>query len=231
MNDGRVPPTEIAPAPGAPSVSSVQDRFLDRNLGILSVFAGAVLLLGYVIFVWNAYVDWRATSARSAPAYQVHDVIKAAIAKSSDTADLASTARIALEADALAQRTEHVRGAIALRGVMRFTSIMIGAVVAIVGAVFVLARVTADRNAEIASVAGGGNTLTLNTSFPGVILVLLGAILIAIPNVIPQRIDWNDANLYLDPSSTPAPGPLPGEASSGKAPADIQHLLKDLKPK
>src|SRR5690606_6549870 len=113
-------------------------------------------------------------------------------------------ALVALERDVMQHRHQRASTLLATRTWMRFMSLVFGATLIIVGASFVLGQITAPHstgNAEFQSIK-----LSLASSSPGLFVIVLGSILVGIPNLASQPIDVRDAPTYLN-ASIPSPSP------------------------
>ena len=104
-------------------------------------------------------------------------------------------ARLALEHDAMFIRQRRTNAALANRTWLRFMSLIFGTVLVVIGALFVLGRVTAPP--ANASVQWDSLRLSLASSSPGIVLALLGCLLIGLPNLAKQRIAVRDHPAYM----------------------------------
>jgi hypothetical protein len=131
---------------------------------------------------------------------------------------------VLLEQDAMSMRHQHINASILMRTWTRYTGFLVGMVLALAGAFFILGRLREETN-QLSGEAGGLK-FAIVTSSPGVILVVLGAILMVATLFI--KIDWevHDRPVYLSSvlnsgqafaSAAPAPfpklegGPPPGQ--------------------
>ena len=126
---------------------------------------------------------------------------------------LRETIRAYLDYDTLNNRQGRANSALASRTWLRFMSMGFGAVLAFVGAVFVLAkietRVDSTLGAEEQSIGMG---ISVRSTSPGIIMVLIGALLIAAPLFARQKITTWDS-IPPSPSEVAKPKQLHNRVS------------------
>lgn len=152
----------------------------------------------------------------------------AALVEASPSADrvalLDLQARVALEEHALARRYHQANVLLMSRVWITYLSFVIGMILCLVGASFVLARVRGP-DTEL-SVEGAGATGSIKSASPGLVLATLGAMLIAIAILSNHRIGVEDAAIYLSPgtaSATSEAVAVPADTEESVDPDDPAH--------
>jgi len=105
--------------------------------------------------------------------------------------------RAHLEYDSLWNRQGRTISFLATRTWLRFMSSAFGAILIFVGSIYLLCRIEAsssDMNADY-----GGFKFSVVSSSPGIIMLIVGATLMAIPNIVDQPIETIDGASYLLP--------------------------------
>ncbi len=139
-------------------------------------------------------------------------------------------AQIVLESDVMTLRQERAAASLATRTWMRFMSLIFGAIIIVIGAAFALGRVTGPLTRGSVKLKDIG--ISFLSSSPGLILAILGAILIAIPNVTQQVIETNDQSTYLAPATISPMVAGPNQQSQAYLDARakaLSGLLKSVK--
>ena len=113
----------------------------------------------------------------------------------SDPSSSMTKALVALERDIVLYRHERATAALATRTWMRFMSLSFGASLVVAGAIFVLSGVTTPRTDGTLQLQDF--KVAIASKSPGLILVIVGCILIAVPNVIPQKIGIKNTSTYI----------------------------------
>ncbi len=103
--------------------------------------------------------------------------------------------RVSLEHDVMVYRHQRTTAFLATRTWMRFMSLIFGAILVVIGSGFVLGRITSPAFTGELSFKELGASVA--TSSPGLLLVICGLVLIAIPNLSNQRIETNDSSSYI----------------------------------
>nr|VFK59505.1 MAG: hypothetical protein BECKUNK1418G_GA0071005_100738 [Candidatus Kentron sp. UNK]VFK68700.1 MAG: hypothetical protein BECKUNK1418H_GA0071006_100514 [Candidatus Kentron sp. UNK] len=103
--------------------------------------------------------------------------------------------KISLEHDLMRYRHQRITASLATRTWMRFMSLMFGAILTMIGSGFVLGRITSPAFIGKLSFRELGTSVA--TSSPGLLLVVMGVILIVIPNLSTQRIVSVDSSPYI----------------------------------
>ncbi len=118
-----------------------------------------------------------------------------------DVLDTNARSMIFLEVLAMSNREGRAAAGLATRTWMRFMSLIFGAILIAIGATFVLGHITTVPSK--ASVGFSEFRISIASSSPGLFLVALGIVLIAIPNLSSQVISVSDASIYARaPGST-----------------------------
>lgn len=137
---------------------------------------------------------------------ELNDILKGVQAKTSDEflgriddateVPVDTLVRAYLEYDVLTNRQNRSTSAIASRTWLRFMSSLFGAILIFVGSVFVLAKIETSSENNIQGTGSNGG-LALTTSSPGLVLTVVGAILMIVPNITEQSIYTNDTSSYF----------------------------------
>ena len=143
---------------------------------------------------------------------------------------------VALEQDAMQMRYQKVNASLLLRTWTRYTGFLVGMVLAMVGAFFILGKLREDQTQ--ASGEGGGFKFTVASSSPGIVLATLGSALMAITLIVKFDFDISDKPIYILPHgvsglTTPARPPemkdgadltpLPGGTDIPKPPGEARQ--------
>jgi len=120
---------------------------------------------------------------------------------------------VSLEQDALRLRYRQVNAVMLLRAWTRYTGFLVGMVLAMTGAFFILGRLQ-EGPTHLAAEAGGGK-LDLTTQSPGIVLAVLGTVLMGVALFVRFDAELTDKPVYLLPAfppqvkDQPPPAPLP----------------------
>jgi len=135
---------------------------------------------------------------------------------------------VALERDVIRNRLHVTRVALATRTWMRFMSLIFGAILVVIGAAFILGKIS-TRDSNTGEFSFGDVKGSLATSSPGLALVLMGALLIVVPNFSTQTITTNDTGSFIAKGFVQGGGNrsgVPSETAEGKK--DIEGILMEL---
>lgn len=161
-----------------------------------------VVTVPFILFVVLSYLrfDSVVSSIEKKIELSVNKVLQDSFDYSSPSERLAFVAnsRVALERDIVVHRHSRSVALLVTRTWMRFMSLVFGTVLVVIGSVFVISKITTEPTET--ELAGGNIRVALVTSSPGLLLVLLGCLLIAVPNVSQQAIRVVDAPTYLLPT-------------------------------
>lgn len=140
-------------------------------------------------------------------------------------------ADFALEREIIARRYRQASAMLSLRLWTRLMGFLTGMILAMVGAAFVLGRLSAP----VSEISGGaqGATLSVKSASPGIVLAVLGTVLIAISLLMPVTTDVRDVAVYFGRSGAAAPDTAAPsmDALDPAADADAppRHAVKDKK--
>lgn len=102
---------------------------------------------------------------------------------------------VLLEQDSMRMRYQQINATLLLRTWTRYTGFLVGMVLALVGAFFILGRLKED--ASQLSGESGGFKFALVSSSPGVILAVLGTILMVVTLAVKFDFEVNDRPVFL----------------------------------
>ncbi|NLS29275.1 hypothetical protein S2M10_42970 [Sphingomonas sp. S2M10] len=139
-----------------------------------------------------------------------------------DQQELAKTeATFALERELIARRYRVANTVMSLRLWTRLMGFLTGMILAMVGAAFVLGKLTSPES-EIAGGASGA-TISIKSASPGIVMAVLGTVLIGITLVIPVTTDVRDAAVYFGhPGDLGIDATPPTDAADPAANADVR---------
>jgi hypothetical protein len=139
---------------------------------------------------------------------------------------------VLLEQDAMSMRYQQINATLLLRTWTRYTGFLVGMVLALVGAFFILGRLR-EETSQLSGESGGFK-FALVTSSPGVILAVLGTILMVVTLVVKFDFEVQDRPVYLPLhlvkgqvrtiDALPAPGSFP--AGEGGRPTGDDGIPK-----
>ena len=118
-----------------------------------------------------------------------------------DTIIIHDIVRAHIDFDTLSNRQARANSLLATRTWLRFMSSGFGSVLIFVGAVFLLSRIESLSKTAI-SAQNANSIFHLTTSSPGIIMVLIGALLMISPNFSEQTIEVRDPKPLLAAQST-----------------------------
>lgn len=102
---------------------------------------------------------------------------------------------VLLEQDAMSMRYQQINATLLLRTWTRYTGFLVGMVLALVGAFFILGRLR-EETSQLSGESGGVK-FALVTSSPGVILAVLGTVLMIVTLVVKFDFEVQDRPVYL----------------------------------
>ena len=125
---------------------------------------------------------------------------------------LASIVQAHLEFHVIQNRQARANSALATRTWLRFMSSVFGSVLVFIGAVFVLAKIETSAIGDMEAESSGVK-FRIKSSSPGLIMVVIGAILMASANFAKQKITTTDGAVYYGalPNSPVISGPYMDE--------------------
>ncbi len=109
-------------------------------------------------------------------------------------------ATFALERELIARRYRTASALLSLRLWTRLMGFLTGMILAMVGAAFVLGKLTSPES-EISGGASGA-TLSVKSASPGIVMAVLGTVLIGISLTVPVTADVKDVAIYFSGSGT-----------------------------
>ncbi len=102
---------------------------------------------------------------------------------------------VVLEQEVIRMRYQQINATLLLRTWTRYTGFLVGMVLALVGAFFILGRLREE--ASQLSGESGGFKVMLTSSSPGIILAVLGTILMIVTLAVKFDFEVNDRPVYL----------------------------------
>lgn len=187
------PPGEEQSRP-LPHVLQWQVRLLPFVLRTMVVLAGFFLVATLVQLAMLEIWVSRAPDVRSA-------VQRISVDPAAKPDEWMLHARVALEAAVFDRRYHQAAAYLMARIWTRYLGFLTGMVLAIIGAVFVLAKLRAASKVE----AGWpGVRAEIVTTSPGVVLATLGVVLMVVTVLVHHRIDLADYPLYVDRVGVPS---------------------------
>lgn len=119
---------------------------------------------------------------------------------------------VTLEQDAMQMRYQQINASLLLRTWTRYTGFLVGMVLALVGAFFILGKLKEDQSQV--SGEGGGFKFAVASSSPGIVLATLGTVLMAITLIVKFDFEVSDKPVYILPyglggAAAPALAPPP----------------------
>lgn len=206
-----------------PSTDRAEERWRNKLLPVmrgglvaLAVFFFAASLVQYHLL----YRDLRGMDLRTNVAL---DALEKTIPQSEwTTLDyLQWKTLVLLEQDAMHMRYRQINATLLLRTWTRYTGFLVGMVLSLVGAFFILGRLR-EETSQLSGESGAFK-FALVTSSPGVILAVLGTILMVVTLIVKFDFQVQDRPVYLplhlmkgqaginDSFSLPPPGSFPSD--------------------
>lgn len=169
----------------------------------------AITLMALFFFVTSLLQVGRLGEA---VAYHPNDRIAAALAlyetkQPQDAEYVRWKALVLLEEAALDHRYAQVNATLMLRAWTRHLGFLTGMILALVGSIFIVARLS-EAETQLKSDAGGVK-LAIVTSSPGIVLAVLGTVLMVVTLTVDFQFTTNDAPIYLGPAAPAASLPTP----------------------
>ncbi len=158
------------------------------------VFVLVFLLLA--CFVGGSYVELRDILKPLRDTNSREEALKELKEITTDMQNTQEKLRAHLEFSTIQNRKERANYFIATRTWLRFMASTFGSILAFIGAIFLLSRIVSEsRNMIIGE--GGGLRLMLITTSPGIVMIVVGAVLMTIPHFSDQPITTKDAATYI----------------------------------
>lgn len=194
------------------------------------VFLGLflVLVVPSSIFIFNSFgkLDEILLSISKPPVSETDKLFNLPV---SEDKIFSSRAIVALERDVIYNRLHVTKAALATRTWMRFMSLVFGAILVVIGAAFILGKIS-TKDTNTGEFSFGDVKGSLATSSPGLMLVFMGSLLIAVPNFSTQSITTNDTGSFIAKGLASGVGGQPivaSETPDGKE--DIERIIMQLK--
>ena len=195
----------------------------------------AVVVLGAVFFAVMSVIELRSLYERLEQPVVNFDARLEQLERATEPVALATSEYLrfrtlaSLEAEALQRRYHQATATMLARVWTRQLGFITGMLLALVGAAFILGRLSE----EPIKVGGEGQGLkgTLETSSPGIVLAVLGTVLMALTIWIPFGVETRDVNIYLRTFALPPPDQrLPEEQISTSDSEEIEREEERLFP-
>ena len=136
-------------------------------------------------------------------------------------------AAFALEGQLIGRRYQQANLTLTTRMWTRLMGFMTGMLLALVGAAFVLGKLSDEGSEAQATAPGGAMSFSLRSASPGIILAGLGTALMALSISIQATFDARDQAIYFGRVQAHAPGP---DEAIGPAAPEAPPLANVLKP-
>ena len=162
----------------------------------------AVVLVPTGIFIWLSYIQLGNNLTQIVET--IPSETKTLLERASGLTDLPdenaraeflAKARVSLERDVVLYRHSRSSSALLTRTWMRFMSLIFGSILVFIGSAFVLAQIDVPKTSGRLNWREIG--VSLQSGSAGIILVVIGSVLISIPNVSKQSIEIDDTSTYI----------------------------------
>lgn len=163
---------------------------------MVAILVGSSLIFGLVSLVQYSKIYGWMTEPRVALSQEMWSNDKVVPTNFGEQLSIANArSAYALEGESINQRYASTRTLVALRLWSRYMGFLTGMILAIVGAAFVLGRLS-DGGSEVGA-EGGGAKLNVKSASPGVMLAVLGSVLITVTLWVPTEIRNDDHPIYF----------------------------------
>jgi len=219
----------------APELVAAKNSTAVPPLRIFGIYPWVVFLVLFLvlvipsgIFIGNSYkkLDDILLSISIPPVSETDKLFNLPV---SEDKTFSNRAIVALERDVINNRLHVTKAALATRTWMRFMSLIFGAILVVVGSAFILGKIS-TRETNTGEFTFGDVKGSLATSSPGLMLVFMGSLLIAVPNFSTQSITTNDTGSFIAKGLASGVGGQPivaSETPDGKE--DIERIIMQLK--
>jgi hypothetical protein len=234
LENAVTPIAQIAPVPEEPiHTRQVVDHDLVRwQTRLLPFMIRFVVAMAVVFFCFSAVLLYEVTSfIENDRGQDIRATIQAEIATpvaaSPSSDDVTNHALLLLEADALSKRYREASALLLSRIWSRQLAFITGMVLAFVGAVFILGKLS-ESASEISGEATGWK-VGITSASPGIILSFFGTVLLVSALFSQATLDVSDGPAYASAlrsaarTSTPATD-APGKESTATQPLDLNQL-------
>jgi len=181
----------------------------------------AALVLMALFFFGASLLQYREIyrDVRQRPASRLEAVMQRQVPQTARESEAARfQTMVALEQDIVTLRYRQANAVLLLRTWTRYTGFLVGMVLALTGAFFILGRLREDSTHLGAE--GGGAKLDLTTQSPGMVLAVLGTVLMLVTIWVRLDVDMTDKPVYVAPwglERTRVEAPAPEEIPAGAA--------------
>jgi len=185
------------------SAEQSSQSFSERwQLRLLSLMRSALVLMALFFFVASLYQYqqlYRDVQQHSPSAVAQLDRLEQRLAPAQrDSLDYVRwKTMVTLEQDAMQMRYQQINASLLLRTWTRYTGFLVGMVLALVGAFFILGKLKEDQSQV--SGEGGGFKFAVASSSPGIVLATLGTVLMAITLIVKFDFEVSDKPVYILP--------------------------------
>jgi hypothetical protein len=204
-------------------------RWQTRLLPFMSAF---ILLMAAAFFLFSGLHIYEVTKFIQAGDEQdVRAEVESEIAKQANTPltaeDVTQHSLLLLEADVLDKRYHQAGGLLMSRIWSRQLAFVTGMVMAFVGAVFILGKLSEESS----QISGGANgwKVAISSASPGIILSLFGTVVIVASLFVKATLDVSDGPVYVVPlQHGVVAAEAPGRSNTGEKipPLDLKEIEK-----
>lgn len=210
-----------------------QDRQLLSWQRRMSSFMAASIIVAAGFFaimtIWQ-FASFQASVRKSVaalPDVWGHDAVTATTYE--QQFELASArAAFVLERELIARRYDQANLTVTTRVWTRLMGFITGMILALVGAAFVLGKLSEDLSEAGARAGPPGQewSFSVRSTSPGIILVVMGTVLMAFSISIQGALSVEDQAIYFRRVARPSFIPAPGEAVSPAGPENLRDRIK-----
>lgn len=200
------------PSPSARPLASSPTKALSKAQWqrlLLPTMIGTVIVAAVAFLTFSLIDAWSVrTSIRSARDLDLHRELAAVNCSDATTSPaerglcLQWKSAVLLEQHTINRRYHQANVAMLVRASVKYLGFLTGMLMSLVGAVFVLGRLT-EASSQLAA-EGLFGKLTIATVSPGLILAVLGTILMLTTVLVNPPTDVTDGNVYLQPPAADA---------------------------
>ena len=210
-------------APAAESSPSSKPRGITAwQRRLLPFMVGAVVLLGAAFFILSVLGALQMSRFLTEdPHKSISDRVSTMLAVDESQvgrADVMQHGLLMLEADVLEKRYRQASALLMSRIWTRQLAFNTGMVLALIGAVFILGKLS--ETASKFGLEGSGAKASIDSASPGLILVFLGVVLMAIALIVQPKIEVEDRAIYFQASPNPKATPIASGVPSQTSPPD-----------
>ncbi len=198
------------------------------QLRLLPFMTRFIVVMAVAFFVFSGLHIYQVTKfIQAEDGLNIRSVIQNEIAKPTGQSltpeEVTEHSLLLLEADALDKRYHQAGGLLMSRIWSRQLAFITGMVMAFVGAVFILGKLSEDRSE--ASGGAGEWKVAISSASPGIILSFFGTVLLISSLFVRATLDVSDGPAYLNAVRFPSASPPPAQgASTESAPLDLKEM-------